>query len=176
MKLASTIFLLAALLTMLYVNIGQVGGVCINIGQAKQEASENINSRELSVLIVTEADLSSGRAAFTDKNEILFNGDLYDIASRINQGDKLILKVLHDKNEEGLLSDLKEMIDAWANNPQKSGKQSSLKQIVIIKDFMPACKFTFNCHSALNELFSLNYYCPSTAPLIAVLKSPPKFV
>jgi hypothetical protein len=175
-KIFSTLFLFAALVAMLYINIGQMGGLYIGISDAKVEAAGRLGSERLSILTISGADLSSGRASFNAKNELIYNGKLYDIASRINEGGNITLKVLHDEKEEGLLSDLKEVVEGWFSGSQRDTKQPSLKQVVIIKDFMPACKFTFNHNSTMKVLPLGNYLCSAETPLLAVLKSPPQFV
>ena len=175
-KIFSTLFLFAALITMLYVNIGQVGGAYVGINKAKTEASGRLHTERLSTLTISSSDISSGRASFNAKNEITYNGKLYDIATQTKQGDNIILKVLRDEKEEGLLSDLKDMVDGWFNGPQKDSKQPSFKQVVIIKDYIPAHKLNFSFNSIMKELPSSSFSYPSEAPLLAVLKSPPKFV
>lgn len=161
---------------MLYVNIGQVGGVYVGINEAKTEAVARLTTERLSSITITDADLSSSRASFTGKNEVIYNGNLYDIASQNRQGDNIILHVLRDNKEEGLMSNLKEVIDGWVANPQKDTKHPSLKQLVILKDYIPAHKFNFSFNSTIKELPSGNYSYPLEAPLLSVLKSPPKFV
>jgi hypothetical protein len=161
---------------MLYINIGQVGGVLADISEAKSEAAQRINKSRLSVLEITPSDLASGRASFEGRSEILYSGHLYDIASQTRRGDNIVLKVLRDEKEEGLLSSIKEIVDGWISNPQRSNKQPSLKQLVIIKDFIPACKFSLKYNATLMALSSAGYSYPTESPLMIVLKSPPKFV
>jgi hypothetical protein len=175
-KVISTILLFAGLFTMLYVNIGQLGNFYVGIHEAKEEAVGRLNVERLSTLTITKADISSGRASFVGKNELQYNGNLYDIASQSRQGDHIILHVLRDNKEEGLMSNLKEVIDGWVANPQKDTKHPSLKQLVILKDYIPAHKFNFSFNSTIKELPSGNYSYPLEAPLLSVLKSPPKFV
>ena len=175
-RVISTILLFAALMAMLYSTIGQMGGVYVGINDAKKEAETSLHTEKLSTLIISASDLASGRAQFTAKNEVMYNGRLYDIASKIKKGDNITLTVLHDEKEEGLLADLKDIVDGWINGTRKDSKHPLLKQLVIIKDFMPASKFIFNCTTIMKGLPSGSLSYHSEAPLLAVLKSPPQFV
>ena len=175
-RVISTILLFAALMAMLYGSIGQVGGVYVSINNAKDQAVTRLHEEKLSTLTISGSDLSSGRAHFTAKNEILYNGKLYDIASQTKEGGNITLQVLRDEKEESLLSDLKDIVDGWINGTQKDSKHPLLKQLVIIKDFMPASKFIFNCTTIMKELPSGSLSYHTEAPLLAVLKSPPQFV
>ena len=163
-------------MAMLYTSIGQMGEVYVGINDAKEQAFLRLKAEKLSTLTISGSDLASGRVTFTAKNEVLFNGKLYDIASRTNEGGNITLKVIRDEKEEGLLSDMKDIVDGWINGTQKDSKHPLLKQLVIIKDFMPASKFIFNYTTIMKELPSGSFSCHSEAPLLAVLKSPPQFV
>ncbi len=158
---------------MLYMNVGEAGGAYMGISEAKKEASERLNTAHLATIIISDADLASGRAVFINNKEIRINGDLYDIASTTRQADKLILKVLHDEKEEGMLSKLKDAVDGWLNT-SKNTKQPTLKQLTAIKDFIPAGKFSFNANASSQEITYCTYTFPVQMPLQAVLKSPPK--
>ena len=148
----------------------------MSISNSKEQAVARLHEEKLSTLIISGSDLSSGRAHFTAQNEIQFNGKLYDIASQTKEGGNITLKVLRDEKEEGLLSQLKDIVDGWINGIPKDSKHPSLKQLVIIKDFMPVSKVVFNCNTIMKELpyGSLSYH--TEAPLLGVLKSPPQFV
>lgn len=174
-KITRVLALFISLLVMLYISVGQMGGVYIGINEAQKEA-RNASKEYLSTLTITAADLSSGRASFTGKNEILYNGNLYDIAKMNRQADKWILKVFHDEKEEGLLANLKDIVESWTNVPMHNGKHPAAKQMVIIKDYIPAAKISFCFNPILQQVFSVNYSHPSEAPLLSVLKSPPQFV
>ena len=175
MKITSVLSLFAALAIMLYASVGQVGGIYMNIGVAKQEAAQEIVKGELGSLSISLADLSTGKASFTGKKELLYNGRLYDISAMQRHGDTWTLKVFHDAKEEGLLSNLKEIVEGWMNSPLHSGKQPSAKQTFAIPDFIPAGKFAFYYNDNLQQVFSTSLSYPSGAPLLSVLKSPPKF-
>gem|GEM_PF-2875519 len=175
MKIISTLFLLVALAGMLYVNIAQVGGVYIGLNEAKQEAAVRINTEHLSTITISESDLASGKAAYINEKEIRYDGTLYDIASSSIQDGNVTFKVLHDEKEEGVLSNLKDIVDGWLNTPKNSNPHS-LKQIVIIKDYIPAQHFAFNANSAWEQVSAIISSYPTETALLAVLKSPPKFV
>jgi hypothetical protein len=71
------------------------------------------------------------------------------------------------------LANLKDIVDGWLTTP-KSNKHHSSKQIVSIKDFVPAQKFSFNSNIDLEHLFINIPLSSAESPLLAVLKSPPK--
>jgi hypothetical protein len=172
-KLFSTLSLLAALAIMLYMSVGQVGGVYAEISVAKTEAAARIINERLSTLTISKADLASGKAHYNGKSEIVYNGNLYDIASSIQQGDKTIIKVLRDEKEEGLLSDLKEIIEEWANIPQSNGKQPLVKQL-LTQDFMPVAEFSFISVCPMAEVSTVTKACIYQSPVSGILKSPPQ--
>ena len=174
MKLISTLFLFAALATMLYVNIGQVGGVYMNIDQAKKESAEKINTARLHTLTISESEFQSGKASYVNSNEISYKGSLYDIASTDTKDGKVTLTVLHDEKEEGLIASLKDMVDSWLSDSPRNSKQPSGKQLVTIKDYIPAGKFTFYINDHMQEVLPLGYFYHAQAPSMSVLKSPPK--
>ena len=174
-KITSTFFLLLAVASMLYMNIGQIGGVYADLNEAKQEAAIRVNSEHLSTIIISKADLASGKASYINENEIRYDGNLYDIASSITQDGNLIIKVLHDEKEEGILSNLKDIVDGWLNTP-KNSNQHSVKQIIVIKDYIPALQFSFNVNGTMEQLPAINFSYPTETVLLSVLKSPPKFV
>jgi hypothetical protein len=174
-KIISTLFLLVALIGMLYVNIAQIGGVYMNLNEAKQEASIRLNRENLSTITISETDLISGKASYINEKEIRYDGNLYDIGSSSTQDGNITLKVLHDEKEEGVLSNLKDIVDGWLNTT-KNTNQHSLKQIVMIKDFIPVHQFAFNISTTFVEVSAISYSFPTESALLAVLKSPPKFV
>jgi len=162
---------------MLYVNIAQVGGVYVELNEAKQEAAIRVNTEQehLSTITISEADLASGKATYINEKELRYDGNLYDIASSSVQDGNITLKVLHDEKEEGVLSNLKDIVEGWLNSP-KNTNQHSIKQIVIIKDYIPAQKFDFNANSAFEQISPFTSSYPTETALLTVLKSPPKFV
>lgn len=160
---------------MLYMNIGQVGGVYANLNEAKQEAAIRVNTEHLSIITISEMDLASGKAVYINEKEIRYDGNLYDIASASTKDGNITLKVLHDEKEEGVLSNLKDIVEGWLNTP-KNTNQHSIKQIVIIKDYIPAQKFAFNANSAFEQVSAIISSYPTETALLTVLKSPPKFV
>ena len=175
-KSVSVYFLLVALAAMTYLNIGQVAQVSVGIEAAKQEAQRNIQStRGVVDLTITSEDFSTGKAKYTGKNEIIISGKLYDIVSQKQDGNAISLKVKGDEKEEGLMSDLKNMVDGWfGTQPQGSHKQPLAKQIDLIKDFIPASKFTFLCNNTLAKAPCISNSFLTSPPLLSVLKSPPQ--
>ena len=163
-----------ALAAMLYLNVGQVGELYMNINEAKSEAAERINDRDLATLTISDAEFASGTALYLNDNELRYNGNLYDVSTSVRHGDKVTLKVLHDEKEEGLVANLKETIEHWGDNVGNNSKHPNTKHIVVTKDFMPSARYTFNASSSLIQIFSVNYSHASSSPLLAVLKSPPK--
>ena len=159
---------------MLYLNVGQAGELYMNINEAKSEAAERINDKDLATLTISDAEFASGKASYLNDNELRYNGNLYDVSTSVRNGDKVTFKVLHDEKEEGLLSMLKETIEHWGDNTGNNTKHPSAKHTVVIKDFMPAARYTFNASCTLIQIFSVNYSHVSASPLLAVLKSPPK--
>jgi hypothetical protein len=175
-KITSTIFLLLAMVSMLYMTIGQMGGVYLGISEAKTEATERIRSEHLTSLTISEADFRSGKVSYIGQNEIRYDGSLYEIASATTHNGITTIKAFHDEKEEGLISGLKDIVDGWVNASPKNTKHHSVKQIVIIKDFVPSRKFTFTFGN-INSLVSFADRAYSIgSPLLSVLKSPPKFV
>jgi hypothetical protein len=172
-KTLSTLFLLLALFTLLYNNMGQVGGIFMGINEAKKEATRRIKTQKLSTITISPSDFHSGKASYINEKEILYNGNLYDIASSSSKDGIVTLSVLHDENEEGILANLKDIVDGWLNTP-KNSKQHSSKQIVSIKDFIPVQKFSFNKTIALEHLFFIAPTASVKSQLLPVLKSPPK--
>ena len=163
-----------ALAAMLYLNVGQVGGLYVNINEAKSEAAQRINDKDLATLTISDAEFASGKASYLNDNEFRYNGNLYDVSTSVRNGDKVTFKVLHDEKEEGLLSKLKETVEHWGDNMGNTSKHPSAKHTLVVKDFMPAAKFTFSANSTLNEMLSLSYSQAPASPLLTVLKSPPK--
>ena len=170
----STLFLFIALAAMLYLNVGQVSGLYVSINEAKNEASSKLNDKDLPTLTIANTEFTSGRAVYLNSKEIRYNGSLYDIASSTNDGANVIFKVLHDEKEEGLLSRLKETVERWGDNAGSNGKHPISKHSFVIKDFMPADRYTFNANSSLIQIFAISYSHATASPLLAVIKSPPK--
>ena len=173
-KLISTLFLFTALAAMLYLNVGQVGELYMSIKEAKNEAASKLNDKNLATLTISDSEFKSGKAVYLNHKEIRYNGNLYDIASATRGGGKVTFKVLHDEKEEGLLAKLKETIERWGDNAGSNGKHPISKHSFVIKDFMPASKFTFNASSSLIQIFPISYSPATASPLLAVIKSPPK--
>ena len=161
---------------MLYTNIGQVVGVSLGIKNARQEAAASVSQGVYTAtLIIDEKEFKTGNAVMNDSKEINYQGKLYDILSCTRQNGKVILKVLRDKKEETMLSSLREIIETWTESPAKSNsKQPSLRQMVVIKDFLPSAKFSFNYLCNFERVYTGDYSFPSGSPLITVLKSPPQ--
>ncbi len=159
---------------MLYLNVGQVGGLYMSINEAKNEAAEKLNDGHLATLTISDAEFKSGKAVYLNSKEIRYNGKLYDIACTTKEGSNVILKVQHDEKEEGLLSMLQETIEHWGENTGNTPKHPSLKHSIVIKDFMPASAFTLHAHSTFTQIFPIHYSRVSASPLLAVIKSPPK--
>ena len=159
---------------MLYLNVGQAGELYMNINEAKSEAAERINDKDLATLTISDAEFASGKASYLNDNELRYNGNLYDVSTSVRYGDKVTFKVLHDEKEEGLLSMLKETIEHWGDNAGNNTKHPSAKHTVVTKDFMPAGRYTFNASCPLIPIFSVNYSHVSASPILTVLKSPPK--
>jgi hypothetical protein len=174
-KLIPTLFLLLALATLLYTTIGQAGGICMNIDEAKSEATDRLRSTQLSTLTLTESDFQKGNAAYINSKEIRYHGSLYDIASGTTIGGKTILHVLHDEKEESLLANLKEVVDSWLSTP-KNTRQPTGKQLIILKDYIRADRFAMTVHTTMQRVLSAAYSCTVAAPALSVPDSPPKFV
>ena len=146
----------------------------MGINDAKKAAKESLHLEKLSTLTISVSDLSSGIISFTAPNEILYNGRLYDVASQTKEGGNITLKVLHDEKEEGLLSELSEIMEDWLIPTSNNNKNTYSKQIAET-DFVPASKFTFHFYTQISEITSISTTHFTQSPLISVLKSPPRF-
>jgi hypothetical protein len=95
-KLVSTLFLLTALISLLYAGIGQTGSIYISINKAKKDAAIALAGSHLSTLTITQTDIRTGRAAYINDKELRYNGSLYDIAFSCVKDGNTVLKVFHD--------------------------------------------------------------------------------
>jgi hypothetical protein len=174
-KRLSPILLFTALAAILYINIGDLARISIGLANAKMDAKEKLNvSGNLQQLVITLKDIASGKAIFTEKNEVRYHGHLYDIANQKQDGDNVYLQVVQDEKEEGLLSDLKEHVESWFNSPQKNtDKKPTLKHTDLLKDFIPSSKMALSCTRPFIYLFPAASIAPASLS-VQVIKCPPK--
>ena len=169
-------FLLVAFAVMLYMSAWQPVSSVIGLQQARNEATANLSSSSgFTQLTVTAADIASGKAVMISSHEVMYDGALYDIASRTESGGKNILKVNRDEKEESMLHELKDRVENWLSLPHGAGGKGPLtKQSTVIKDYFPADRFTFYFSETIGLYSFAMSHQPASSPAIAVPYSPPR--
>jgi hypothetical protein len=173
-KIVSTLSLILALTTMLYMSVGEAGSAYVGISEAKTEAAQKLKTEPLHTIKLHKADFTSGKASFPEENELSYMGSRYDIATTATEGDEITLTVLHDEKEEGLISALQEAVDHWLSESPKNNKQPIAKKISPIKDFLPVAKFTLTSAPSVIALAAQTDCFSTHSPALGVLKSPPQ--
>ena len=165
-----------ALGAMFYSNVGQMAMLNANIDVARKEASHRLSSNpNCQIFTITASDFELGKARYQGEQELYYDGKLYDIVDKVQQGKDIQLQVLRDNREEGLLAKLKDtfeqLLDTDAN---KTDNKPIAKQSELTKDFLPIAQFTFLFTTLSQPLFCMENMGYYSLPLLQVLKSPPQ--
>ena len=176
MKFVSASFLLIALISLFYMNIGQLGTIYINIGEARSEASEKVRAGSHSqTLQFSLKDISEGKAAFINSGEIRYEGRLYDIASTQKAGGTYLLKVVSDDKESGLISQMKEAIDGlFADHKSASSKHHPVRSLTLIQDFIPVDRYSGHFSTCSSGTFVFSVFRSPRSPFLSMINRPPE--
>lgn len=160
---------------MLYMGTGQMMVSAIDIDEVRQEASNISLSDKLNELVVSPADLTSGKAVWVGENEIRYDGRLYDVAGRSVSADKTILKVKWDGKEESLISELGEHIENMLDNLPVHNK--STKHVIksFGKDYFSySYTFVSMIHSDYRASIAMSNSPMHTSASIEIHSPPPQ--
>ena len=99
---------------------------------------KNPETDELEKVVISSKEMSSSAIfKFTDDNEFIYNGELFDVVSKTTDGDNTVFYCLDDRNEEKLFAGLNEHIKN--NCDQNSASKNLSLQLIknIIKEALP---------------------------------------
>lgn len=161
---------------MLYMSTGQIMVSAIDITEAKQEAAEGLSRTKLTQIIITRHDLSTGKASMIGKNEIRYDGKLYDIATQTKEGSNIILGVKWDEKEEGLIGELTEHIENLFDNLPTNSKAPKHLLKSFEKDYFSTGKtrLSFVSENKMIRANSTNALTPCSAASIEIHSPPPQ--
>ena len=147
-----------------------------DIDLAKNEATHKLLSNTYSqTLTISSSDFQSGKARYQGDRELYYEGKLYDIADRVQQGESITLRIVRDEKEEGLIERLKDkfetLFDASNSNTEH---RPIVKQSELTKDFLPITKISFLFTTSTQLIFCEENNGSYTFPLLQMLKSPPQ--
>jgi hypothetical protein len=92
--------------------MGQTTALSVELYRAKITAQRQLaQPTATSTLCLSTADIISGTATWADDHELRYQGKLYDIVSQHQVGDKIMVEVLRDENEENILAELSTHIE-----------------------------------------------------------------
>ncbi len=165
-RIACLVLLIAILL--------QSGGLML-FYQARRTAvyNEMHSSRSTRGKVVQQLtiDLATLKAALVDKNEILYQGEMYDVESLTISGDKVLLQVIKDKKEQRLIAQIDKLGGSKKN---QADFMKRLMQLLTVA-YMPPPP-SFHIVYVAYSVSAYPVYAPGIESLSgSVLLPPPKF-
>lgn len=110
-----------------------------------------------------------------DEKEISFNGEMYDVKSRSQEGDYIVFHCMNDKKETSLLAHLNDQVKNNMDTKSSSEKKQNTVSKNMLKDYFVSGKQNSILSSEKLVFPSVIGYRPS-AILLSLSSPPPKQV
>ena len=109
----------------------------LNKEKIEQSIADNIENQAIEIIeIKKDAVLHSKDFAYTDDDEIKYQGKLYDIVKKVAKGDSIYFYCINDQKEEHLFANLFEHIKNQIDNSKSlPGKENKTVKIELVKDY-----------------------------------------
>ncbi|MGD0711508.1 MAG: hypothetical protein ABR968_10065 [Bacteroidales bacterium] len=144
--------------------------------EMKNYLEKNTSNKETETIVIPDSEITSpsSRIKFTDDDEFIYNGKMYDIISRKTEKGFTIFYCMNDKQEEQLYSALKDHImhNSDQNLPLKDKSNLIIKNI--IKEALPDGNAHLQTFSSKNIIYYSSYNSATHQSFISVITPPPK--
>jgi hypothetical protein len=135
----------------------------LEIFSAKEKAEINISHNPaIQELHFLKSDLSK---LLVDKNEIRWHENLYDIVSKKESGNNVILKVIKDNYET-------ELINWFDGLPNKKETENNFMKFIFSVFIIPASSFKFKIEEFFRQIFKTPFIKYSFS--LVILSPPPQ--
>lgn len=107
-----------------------------------------------------------------DGKEVIIEGELFDVESYEQQGNKILLTGFYDNKEEKLVKDIK---DIYQNNKAESPFNRAVTKFLLVPFYLePGSSSLLNSWQTITRRFS-NYTEPISTGCHAAVSPPPRF-